>query len=95
MYDFCVVQESVEGTSVLDVISQVTELEEKVYMELKVFFYMYVLIYNQFSFFLSLKFFFFCPQRANELANEMELLTFNIEEGFPSLMAYTQKLMGL
>ncbi|XP_017277887.1 kinesin-like protein KIF2C isoform X2 [Kryptolebias marmoratus] len=59
-------EESVGNTSVLDAISQVTELEEKVYAELK---------------------------RANEHLNEMDQITFNIEEGLPDLIAYSEKLM--
>ncbi|XP_037538193.1 kinesin-like protein KIF2C [Nematolebias whitei] len=59
-------EESVGNTSVLDVISEVTELEEKVYTELK---------------------------RASQLAEKMDQITFNIEEGLPDLMTYSQKLM--
>lgn len=53
-------------TSVLEAISQVAELEEKVYGELK---------------------------RANEVVNEMDKFSYNIEEGLPELVDYSRKLL--
>nr|XP_015812456.2 kinesin-like protein KIF2C isoform X2 [Nothobranchius furzeri] len=52
--------------SVFDAISRVTELEEKVYADLK---------------------------RANVLVQEMDSISYNIEEGLPCLLAYSQELM--
>uniref|UniRef100_A0A1A8MHR6 Kinesin-like protein n=2 Tax=Nothobranchius pienaari TaxID=704102 RepID=A0A1A8MHR6_9TELE len=52
--------------SVFDAISRVTELEEKVYADLK---------------------------RANALVQEMDSISYNIEEGLPCLLAYSQELM--
>lgn len=92
---YCVVQESVGNTSVLDVFSEVTELEEKVYTELKVIFYLF--LYSKVSNFLYLNPYnlTFASQRASELAEKMDQITFNIEDGLPDLMTYSQKLMGL
>uniref|UniRef100_A0A1A7XMK9 Kinesin-like protein n=2 Tax=Iconisemion striatum TaxID=60296 RepID=A0A1A7XMK9_9TELE len=57
-------EENVDS-SVFDAISQVTELEEKIYADLK---------------------------RANVLVQDMDSITYNIVEGLPRLMAYSQEL---
>ncbi|XP_060940716.1 kinesin-like protein KIF2C [Limanda limanda] len=59
-------EESVVETEVYDRMSQVTDLEQKVYAEL---------------------------QRANELVKTMKQNSYNIEEGIPDLVDYSQKLL--
>uniref|UniRef100_A0A3B5L4J2 Kinesin-like protein n=1 Tax=Xiphophorus couchianus TaxID=32473 RepID=A0A3B5L4J2_9TELE len=78
--------------SVLDIISQVTELEEKVYGQLKVVFLIFFFFLRKIDLFI-----FLCSvfQRANEVVKEMDKISYNIEEGLPELVDYSRKLLGL
>uniref|UniRef100_A0A3B5L4J9 Kinesin-like protein n=1 Tax=Xiphophorus couchianus TaxID=32473 RepID=A0A3B5L4J9_9TELE len=70
----------------------VTELEEKVYGQLKVVFLIFFFFLRKIDLFI-----FLCSvfQRANEVVKEMDKISYNIEEGLPELVDYSRKLLGL
>ncbi|KAJ0011635.1 hypothetical protein NQD34_012610, partial [Periophthalmus magnuspinnatus] len=84
-------EESAVDASVYDAISQVRELEEKIYAELQVnpiIFYIYFLILTFITRDCGLLF-----QKASDLAVAMEQTSYNIETGLPDIIDYSQKLM--
>lgn len=89
-------QESVDDTSVYDAISQVTELEEKVYVEFKV---ELALLYSiqtfknkQTKILMGANFVF---QEVNEFVKAMEQTSYNIKAELPDLLNHSRKIMGL
>lgn len=84
-------KESAADTSVYDAISQVAELEEKVFVELQVnvsLFSIFHILPGSFKYFIVF-------QRASELVVGMQQISYNIETGLPDLMDHSHKLMGL
>lgn len=87
-------QELPLDTNVYNAISKVTELEEKVYAELKVLiFFIYLFIFATFLSKEALIIYFYF-QRGNDFIKEMDQTSYNIELGLPDLLDYSQKLMG-
>lgn len=87
-----------DDTSVYDAISQVTELEEKVYVELKVeltLLYTIQIFKNKQTSKQILTGSNFVSQEVNEFVKAMEQTSYNIKAELPDLLNHSRKIMGL